>query len=219
MKTCSNPQCAQLNPQSLNAFHKLTASKDGVRNTCKKCVKRNNHVFYINNSYSVIERVKIWQRSNPERVKIHRKIDYEKNKPRKQISNTKWGIANPDKVKLIKQNWEKNNPGKVKAKTHRWNVNNRATKNFYCAGRRAAKLQRTPRWLTKDQLTEIRSFYKLAKELQWLSETPLHVDHIVPLQGDNVSGLHVPWNLQVLPASINCSKGNRFDPKNTSVKD
>lgn len=53
-------------------------------------------------------------------------------------------------------------------------------------------------------------FYKTAKELQWLSEEPLHVDHVVPLNGDSFSGLHVPWNLQILPASANIKKGNRL---------
>ena len=77
--------------------------------------------------------------------------------------------------------------------------------------RHASKLKCTPPWLTEDQLKQIESYCSLAKELQWLSEEPLEVDHIVPLQGENVSGLHVPWNLQILPKSLNCSKGNKLE--------
>ena len=83
--------------------------------------------------------------------------------------------------------------------------------NAIGAKRRAAKRKAVPKWLTKEQLLEIQWYYDTAKELQWLSEESLEVDHIVPLQGENVSGLHVPWNLQILPESMNCSKGNKYE--------
>jgi len=80
------------------------------------------------------------------------------------------------------------------------------------AKRRASKYNATPKWLTKEQLLEIKEFYTLCKDLQWLSDfnDPLQVDHIVPLQGENICGLHVPWNLQILPRSLNIKKGNKI---------
>lgn len=90
-----------------------------------------------------------------------------------------------------------------------WRSVNISKQAIYSADRKARELQATPKWLTHEQLLQIREFYILAKELSWLSESPLEVDHIIPLQGTNVRGLHVPWNLQLLPESMNCSKGNR----------
>jgi hypothetical protein len=70
---------------------------------------------------------------------------------------------------------------------------------------RAAKLQRIPNWVTPEELLEIDKFYK---------ECPkgFQVDHVYPLQGDFVSGLHVRANLQYLTASENASKRNKFTP-------
>ena len=97
----------------------------------------------------------------------------------------------------------------AKLYTKIWKKENKAKVNANNTKRRAAQYNATPKWLTKEHLNEIEQFYVEAQELQWLSNEPLHVDHIIPLQGENVCGLHVPWNLQILPASHNIRKSNR----------
>lgn len=106
--------------------------------------------------------------------------------------------------------WKKNNKDKIRDQNSRYSSSHKAVIASNESKRRARKLQATPKWLSKEQTKEIRQFYTDAEECEWLSEGGLHVDHIVPLQGKNVSGLHVPWNLQILPGPENCSKGNRF---------
>jgi hypothetical protein len=67
----------------------------------------------------------------------------------------------------------------------------------------------TPNWLTEDQKQQIEYFYWLCDDLYKTAGEKYEVDHIVPIKGKNVSGLHVPWNLQILPQDLNRSKGNR----------
>lgn len=75
--------------------------------------------------------------------------------------------------------------------------------------RKVEKLKRTPFWLNDGQLFELECIYKYCASLRSIG-FDYEVDHIVPLQGKTVSGLHVPWNLQLLTASENSSKGNRI---------
>jgi len=82
----------------------------------------------------------------------------------------------------------------------RWQQNNKDKVRLKSANERAMRLQRIPSWA---DLNAIKSFYLACPE-------GYHVDHIVPLRGNEVSGLHVLENLQYLPAKENMSKGNKF---------
>lgn len=68
--------------------------------------------------------------------------------------------------------------------------------------------QATPKWLTKEHKQQIADTYELMRDCRTVTGEDYHVDHIVPLKGENICGLHVPWNLQVLPAYVNISKSN-----------
>ena len=79
--------------------------------------------------------------------------------------------------------------------------------------RRRRFRQATPKWLTAEQKLEIRLKYRLAIELSRRLGVPYAVDHIVPLQGEEVCGLHVPWNMEVITQEQNLKKSNKLvDP-------
>jgi len=75
---------------------------------------------------------------------------------------------------------------------------------------RTAKADRMPNWLNSGELFEMECVYNYCSALRKVG-FDYHVDHAVPLRGSSVSGLHVPWNLQVLPGRENMSKGNTFN--------
>lgn len=97
---------------------------------------------------------------------------------------------------LTLRKWEENNPEKVR---------------LYNANKAVKKRTRVPSWLTVGQKAQIANFYWLATDLYRTCGEKYHVDHIIPLSGKNVCGLHVPWNLQVLPSDINIKKSNKLE--------
>lgn len=103
------------------------------------------------------------------------------------------------------------NPEAKRTANRRYQSKHKARFYSLLAKRRAAKLSATPPWLSPVDLVEIEGIYNHAQVLTEITGSPHDVDHIVPLQGKNVCGLHVPWNLQAIPASINRSKSNSTD--------
>lgn len=124
---------------------------------------------------------------------IYRKQYYEKNKDREYELKKIWRTT--DKARAWRREWDKKfkkeNAGYYSA------LNNE---------RRARKLQRTVKWGSPDKIREI---YEEAAEMRKQGQN-VHVDHIIPLQGENVSGLHVENNLQIITAEENLRKSNKF---------
>ena len=75
---------------------------------------------------------------------------------------------------------------------------------------RARKINATPSWVDKEEEFLILEVYHLAKLRTDMFGVNWHVDHIIPLKGKNVCGLHTINNLQVIPEKLNLVKSNRI---------
>lgn len=80
---------------------------------------------------------------------------------------------------------------------------------YHAAKHRAIKRQASPKWTTEKHKHDIAQYYAMAKALTLIYGIKYEVDHIWPLAGTSASGLHLPWNLSVMPRYFNRSKGNK----------
>jgi hypothetical protein len=187
-------------PESPCAQGHLLRSTSG--GSCIECRRKAEKARY----YKEPEKTKICTakkyHANAEAIRARRRADYAANRDAEKavarLRSAEWREKNPNHegVKAAKARYKAANPGKVRADTVK---------------RRAAKIHRTPAWLTVDDLWLIEQAYELAALRTKLFGFSWHVDHILPLQGKQVSGLHVPANLQVIPWVDNVRKANRFE--------
>jgi hypothetical protein len=133
---------------------------------------------------------------------------YERNKQLTKDRARAWALANPEKVIDSKTKWRQDNLKTHNAINRVWFANNKDKRAAYEGKRRACQLQRTPAWDPDAHL--IIAKYQLAAMLTKASGIEHHVDHIIPLQGKKVSGLHTFANLRVIPGSDNVKKSNSF---------
>jgi hypothetical protein len=230
MKLCS--RCCVTKP--ISGFHRSNKTKDGVTAHCKVCERLRVKTYraanpekalararsaYAKNPEKSIERSKVWRLEHPDRARELKKNWQTANKEQERLRRRAIFEANKeDELKAFKERMEAHhaaNPKKELARKKEWKRNNKDKVNAQNAKRRAARQQAAPAWLTAEHLTQIKLFYTAAQECLWFTNESLHVDHIVPLLGKDVCGLHVPWNLQVLPASENEKKNNKFDCKDS----
>ena len=142
---------------------------------------------YLANRARILQEAVKYRAENRELRNAYNVRWRKENTDRQRARDAAWRLANADKERARNAARQKQNPEKACAKTMRYKAN---------------RINATPSWLTEEDHHEILKFYTEAQRLNH------HVDHIVPLKGKNVSGLHVPWNLQVLPPHENRSKSN-----------
>lgn len=182
MKTCTT--CGVSKP--LSEFYVRQAK-------CKHCAKVHALDYYAKNKDKVLARMK-----SPKSREAQRARDRERSKnPHRKAQQLRGSTK-----------WRKENPQKRKEVCARWNskATSKALNSRRAAKRRAVQLQATPIWVNQ----YVVNFFYTCMTYFRTEGIDVHVDHIVPLQGKNVCGLHIHQNLQLLLAPLNHRKSNKF---------
>lgn len=198
--------------KELTDYSSNKSALDGLCPNCKSCVSAYNKAYrqrnkerlqeyhakyYEDHSDIMKERSKQWMEDNREYKLQYYKDQYQEKKEEQRAYYQERYEANPELRKLNAERskqWRQDNPDVVAAQT---------------ALRRARKLDATPAWANLEAIAEI---YKRCSEINEQTEIAHQVDHIIPLNGDLVCGLHVESNLQIITAEENNKKNNSFDP-------
>ena len=179
--------------KSFSEFGKKSTGRFGLNPRCKSCISERDR--------------KARSRNNAARRKRYNTDEEYRQKVLSQ--NKKWTSNNLEHRLEYLTGWKKNNPEKMKKywDTHYDKHKEKYLENGSTRDKRVK--ERTPAWAN---LEDIRKVYALAKKISKKTGVPHEVDHIIPLNGENVSGLHVFENLQIITKEENRSKSNKFDP-------
>ncbi len=123
----------------------------------------------------------------------------------KQAINRRYYAKNAAAVQAINAKWRSDNAERMCGIRREHYRENRPAYLARARAREAHIERATPPWA---DMAAIAAVYAEAARLTVSTGIPHEVDHIVPLRGANACGLHVPWNLQPLPAATNRAKGN-----------
>lgn len=220
VKVCSKCKKEQL----FSDFAKDSSRKDNLSVYCRRCNAERNKLlreaslekykarcleYYYKNKEKELVRHKEYRDNNKDRQREWAKNWRLKNKERNKENARKYRENNRDKVRELEANWRQKNPEKSRARHSKWAKNNPDKCCARTAKRRAMLIRATPVWLTPEMLKDIQFFYRIRAEME--EPKKWNVDHIIPLKGRNVRGLHVPWNLRLLPASVNFRKSNKVE--------
>lgn len=193
-KTCT--KCGEDKP--LTEYYKDKTKKMGVSPACKSCKSYYDKCRHDKNRETLLKYMKDYHWKNRDKILSRKKIYREENSE-----------------KIFE--YRKENSASSKEYQSEYYLRNKGKFQYKSALRRSNRLKATPPWLTPEQKALVENLYKFRANVSGVVGREYHVDHIVPLQSEVVCGLHVPWNLQVIPAKDNLSKSNSTDHLDTLV--
>lgn len=194
MKTCT--KCNET--KDLSEFGKNNSRASGLMDMCRSC-KKSKYANQKRPPYTKAQKAKAKDRYKNNKAdilakeKIYRENMTPEQKARKNERNRKSYHANKEQSAKTMKAWQHKNRDKIRASGMK---------------RYAAKKQRTVAW-ADDSLIAV--YYAQAQQLEDATGIKFHIDHIIPLQGELVSGLHHQDNLQILTAFENMSKNNKYE--------
>jgi hypothetical protein len=197
-KTCT--KCKET--KSVDLFYKRSDLPGKYASHCKSCKRAHDNQHYHKEEIKKAKAKYAKERRKKEDVQLREKEYKKEYNHRPEVKEAK-------RLFQQKRRLNKDFVAKEREREKLYAKQNPALFAYKTRLRKAAKLQRTPGWLTEDDYWLIKEAYDLAALRTKMFGFKWSVDHIIPLRGKTVSGLHIPSNLQVIPLSQNSSKGNR----------
>jgi len=166
---------------------------------------KHGHVALRKTKGSCVECLKIeWEEGNQARAEYFR--EYNRREEVKDRKN-EWYQENRE---MVINNAATRPAHVLREYRNTWKTNNKTQIRADTKARRRKHREATPKWLSRKQRSEIRQLYQIAITMTQTTGERYVVDHIIPLQGETVCGLHVPWNLRVITQEENLKKSNKI---------
>ena len=201
-------KCTSCNiEKDLSEFAPQKLGKYGVTSKCRPCRAAQVSEWAKNNREKCAEKLRRWRAKNKQRSRDCNRAYYKANRQKRIRSVIEWQKRNPESKLVCNSVYRARNQEKLKE----WRRRNRGAVAEMSRERESTKSMATPKWLSKEHKLCMKSFYELSNRVGLCIGVKHNVDHVMPLKSSILCGLHVPWNLQVLPARINAKKKNKIE--------
>lgn len=167
---------------------------------------------YLKNREKRLAQVKAYTLENKEKVLEYQKQYRESHKDENASYKREYYATYKEELNKECSERQRQKPEATRARikkyksTDKGKLQSQAQRN---ARRKREKLASLDRAFHK----EVLKVYLQCKNISKTTNILYEVDHIIPISHPDVCGLHVPWNLQIIPQAENRAKGNTFTHK------